>query len=512
MRKPTLVLTLVAAFYVISLSALSADEVEQPVLLESKRIWDRAPHNAFTDLLRHNGRWYCVFREGTKHVSPDGALRVITSTDGVAWESIALITSPKYDLRDAKITVTPDGRLMLNGAGMIADADVRYYSMVWFSDDDGHTWDAGRQIGDDGFWLWRTQWHNGTAYSMGYSTERDRDIRRLRLYKSVDGAIFKTHVASVGAPAGCGEDRILFMKDQSALCLLRHETGDKMGQLGTSAPPYNEWKWRDLNLRIGGPNMLQLPDGRIIAATRLHDNGTRTSLSWVNPSNATLTEVLRLPSGGDTSYAGMVLHNGLLWVSYYSSHEEKASIYLAKVKLPLKPHADAVANTHSPDEVDKPELVPFVVPDKHTLPGVVLDETDATLVGTWQYSTHTPPYVGLGYLHDQKSGKGESSVTYTPDLPAAGTYEVRMSHCYNVRRSTNTPVIVHHADGETTVRIDQQQIPEHDKLFRTLGTFRFEAGKSGWVKIATDGTDGKYVIADAVQFLPQATSAAKNAR
>ena len=42
---------------------------------------------------------------------------------------------------------------------------------------------------------------------------------------------------------------------------------------------------------------------------------------------------LTLPSGGDTSYAGMVWHADLLWVSYYSSHEGKTSIYLARVKL-----------------------------------------------------------------------------------------------------------------------------------------------------------------------------------
>lgn len=172
----------------------------------------------------------------------------------------------------------------------------------------------------------------------------------------------------------------------------------------------------------------------------------------------------------------------------------------------LKPHPDAIANSHAPGEVDQPELVPFIVEDKHRLPGIVVDEMDATLVGKWQYSTHTPPYVGIGYLHDQKSGKGESSVTFTPDLPANGTYEVRMSHCYNVRRSTNTPVTIHHADGQTTVRINQQQTPEHDRLFRSLGKFRFNAGQLGWIRISTEGTDGKYVIADAVQFIRQPAS------
>lgn len=303
-------------------------------LVESNRIWDKAPHNAFTDLLRFNDRWYCVFREGSAHVSPDGAIRVITSKDGEDWESIALVTSPKYDLRDAKLSPTPDGRLMLNGAGMIANAKIRYHSMSWFSDDNGHTWDAGHEIGDPGFWLWRAQWHDGHVYSIGYSTERERTERKTRLYRSSDGKKFDTHVKQLTAPAGCGEDTILFLKDDTALCLLRHETGNKLAQLGKSAPPYTDWQWQDLNLRIGGPNMILLPDGRILAATRLYDRRARTSLSWLNPETGTLTEALTLPSGGDTSYPGLLLHNGLLWVSYYSSHEERTSIYLAKVKVP----------------------------------------------------------------------------------------------------------------------------------------------------------------------------------
>jgi hypothetical protein len=43
--------------------------------------------------------------------------------------------------------------------------------------------------------------------------------------------------------------------------------------------------------------------------------------------------VLTLPSGGDTSYPGLVFHDGLLWMSYYSSHEGKAGVYLAKIRL-----------------------------------------------------------------------------------------------------------------------------------------------------------------------------------
>ena len=171
------------------------------------------------------------------------------------------------------------------------------------------------------------------------------------------------------------------------------------------------------------------------------------------------------------------------------------------VGFSIEPHPGAVANTHAPGEVDIEANVKFIVTDPKKLPGIVLDETDAILKGQWQYSTHTPPYVGIGYLHDQKSDKGKKSVTWTPDIPKAGKYEVRISHCYNSRRATNTPVTIVHANGKTTIKINQQEIPKHGKLFRSLGVFEFEKGKNGSVTISNEGTDGKYVIADAVQFL-----------
>ncbi len=86
-------------------------------------------------------------------------------------------------------------------------------------------------------------------------------------------------------------------------------------------------------MRIGGPQMLILPDGSVVAAVRLHDRRVRTSLCRIDPAAATFTETLVLPSGGDTSYAGLALHDGRLWVSYYSSHEGKAAIYLAQAAL-----------------------------------------------------------------------------------------------------------------------------------------------------------------------------------
>jgi hypothetical protein len=130
------------------------------------------------------------------------------------------------------------------------------------------------------------------------------------------------------------ESSIVFQPDNTALCLLRRDGDPGTGKLGIAQPPYTNWEWKDAGTKIGGPHMLRLPDGRLVACVRLYDGKARTSLAWVDAKSGKLTEFEKFPSGGDTSYAGLVWHDQLLWVSYYSSHEGKTSIYLAKVRLP----------------------------------------------------------------------------------------------------------------------------------------------------------------------------------
>jgi hypothetical protein len=310
-----------------------ADEAE---IVEVKKIWDQAPHNAFTDLIRFEGRWFCVFREGQGHVSPDGALRVLTSEDGDTWTSAALITSETSDLRDAKITVTPDNKLMLGGAGALHQpADYRHQSLVWFSAD-GRDWSDAVEVGNPDFWLWRITWHRGAAYGVGYATAVPTEERTTRLYKSTDGRKFDVLVKNLFDKGYPNETGMVFLEDDTCLCLLRRDGSENSAQLGTARPPYTEWTWKDLGIRIGGPDLLQLPDGRFVVGGRSYPGGAKTKLWWLDPNEAKLTEIVTFPSGGDTSYPGLVWHDGLLWVSYYASHEGKTSIYLAKVKLPAK--------------------------------------------------------------------------------------------------------------------------------------------------------------------------------
>ena len=116
--------------------AADAPQNQKAQLADVRMIWGRAPHNAFTDLVRFHDRWYCAFREGHDHMSPDGELRVLTSADGERWQSAALLSVAGADLRDPKLSVTPYGNLLLNaGAALRGSSGATHRSLVWSSAD-----------------------------------------------------------------------------------------------------------------------------------------------------------------------------------------------------------------------------------------------------------------------------------------------------------------------------------------------------------------------------------------
>jgi len=307
----------------------TANDGDMPPLIEARKIWDHAPHNAFTDLIRFQDQWYCAFREGKGHVCDTGKLRVIRSEDGREWRSVGLIAREGGDVRDAKLSVTPQGKLMLSGAvrGVNPVEGKTHQSMVWLSTD-GQTWGQGVPVADPNYWLWSVTWHDRRGYGIGYHCGPPRGVR---LYQTANGAQWRM-VADDLFPGGsyANESSLVFTDDGAGYCLLRRDGRGATGQLGVAWPPYTKWTWKDLGVKIGGPKMIRLPDGRFIAGVRLYDGKTRTSLCWVDVEKGRLDECLPLPSGGDCSYPGLVFHDGVLWVSYYSSHEGKTSIYLAK--------------------------------------------------------------------------------------------------------------------------------------------------------------------------------------
>lgn len=324
----------------------------EPELKSNAKIWDQGQHNAFTDLIRWHEKWYCTFREADGHVGGDGKLRVLESLDGDRWESVALIAESGIDLRDPKLSLTPDDRLMITAGGSVYEGKTLKgrQPRVIFSKD-AREWTAPQRVLTEGEWLWRVTWYGGTAYGISYNAAERSSPQakeaaetgkappgpaewKLKLVASSDGVKYDlvTHLDVPGHP---NETTLRVLPDGEMIALVRREGGNTLGWIGRSRAPFREWTWKETEHRLGGPNFIRLPDGALWAAGRSYPGGAKTVVARMSRAG-TYTPVLTIPSGGDTSYPGLCWHNGLLWMSYYSSHEGKSAIYLARIKVPLE--------------------------------------------------------------------------------------------------------------------------------------------------------------------------------
>jgi hypothetical protein len=150
-------------------------------------------------------------------------------------------------------------------------------------------------------------------------------------------------------------------------------------------------------------------------------------------------------------------------------------------------------------DFESPAPPPRAIVPKSRPGGIVVDEMEAQRTGFDRHSTAHSTYVEQGYHHDGNDRKGLQTARFTPDLSQPGRYQVFIAYPWNANRATNVPVLIRHADGETRVTLNQKRKPAVDELLEPVGTFRFDAGRSGYVEISNTGTDG-YVVIDAVQW------------
>ena len=304
-------------------------------LASAVKIWDQGNHNAFTDLIRYKGRFYCTFRESEGHVGGDGKLRVLESKDGVKWESAALLEETGIDLRDPKLSIAADGRLMIVAGGSLYGGTSVLKARqprVMFSKE-GKQWTAPQKILKDGEWLWRVTWHKGHAYGVSYdSTPTGKDNWIVTLFDSSDGVSWNK-LTVLDVPGHPNETTLRFLKNGDAMMLMRRDGADNIARLGVSKAPYKDWKFTSAGHAIGGPNFMVLGDGRMIAAGRDYRKAPKYTTAVGFLTKEGYSPELTLATGGDNSYPGMVWYKGILWISYYSSHEGKTSIYLAKIKV-----------------------------------------------------------------------------------------------------------------------------------------------------------------------------------
>ncbi|MBP7102817.1 MAG: hypothetical protein KBA86_06160 [Bacteroidales bacterium] len=296
-----------------------------------KRIWNKSPHAAFTGLVHYEGSFYCSFREAKKHVdkygNDNGVIRILKSENGKKWETFDIVAKEGLDFRDAMLSITPDGKLMLlMGASVHQNnATLSICSHVAFASKDSLfteavpievNYEASRK------WLWKIQWYKDTAYGFVYGD-------KFCLVKSSNGISYET-IQDFNLQGSPSEADLCFAEDGIITAIIRRAKNIN-GLIGTSNPPYIDWQWTDCGYEMGGPDIVTLSNNKKVISSRfISEKGNRIMVFVLQEDNS-LRPVLQLPAGGDCSYSDALLLDGTVYMSYYSSHRRKASIYFAVI-------------------------------------------------------------------------------------------------------------------------------------------------------------------------------------
>jgi hypothetical protein len=322
--------------------ASAAAPLPQVKVTNLRRAFHNGEHNAFTDLIRFQNRFYLTFRScpDGHGVNPTSSIIVLASDDLKQWQPVHRFSVAKRDTRDPHFLIFKDRLFVYTGAWYCGDTAPKSYDLnqhlgfgVWTAD--GTKWTEPEMLeGTYGHYVWRAASFGGKAYLCGRRKHRfvetasrqERDpLVESALLVSDDGLVWQT--------AGRFQETY---GDETAF--LFEAGGGRNAQICRSKPPYQQWERQDLDRYIGGPLLARWGERLVVGGRRTISGPPKTSLCWL--VNDTLHEFAELPSGGDNSYPGFIeLSPTRAVVSWYSSHERDragktiTAIYLADLEL-----------------------------------------------------------------------------------------------------------------------------------------------------------------------------------
>ncbi|MCP4643290.1 MAG: hypothetical protein GY851_22775 [bacterium] len=308
-------------------------------------------HNAFTDLARWKDHYYLCFRHGEHHVSMDGEIRVIRSTDLKTWEPCGTLRTYGDD-RDPHFCVTDDELFVYFGVWDLAHwdgprtPDRKSVRSHFASTKDGTTWSKVRGIWEPGWWLWRVKHHDGMFYSCGYTAVRPApEMRETVLFQSPDGSNWE-RVSLITNELLAGEADMWFNPDGSMWLVTRTGIPGNEAWRFESGPDHEVWTGHGVGTLIHSPVFAKWKD-RFFVSGRGKDEAYVTKIWELKDGRA--EELITLPSGGDTAYPGLLVdptsldaETPSLFVSWYSQHDKEsepnhtkntASVYVGRVTV-----------------------------------------------------------------------------------------------------------------------------------------------------------------------------------
>ena len=175
---------------------------------------------------------------------------------------------------------------------------------------------------------------------------------------------------------------------------------------------------------------------------------------------------------------------------------------LQLLQLPGKARRDTVRQPITiPDNIPElpGKLGPEIGKKLASLGGIVVDESEAELVGKWTHGAGLKGFVGWGYSY--ASPNSGALAEFRLRVMTDDEYLVRVAYSPHENRGANVPIHIL-IDGElvTTTSVNMQQAAPEDG-FQSLLKRRLKPGQIVTVRLLSEGAGG-IVHADAVQLLP----------
>jgi len=281
-------------------------------------------HNAFTSFVHWRGTFWLAYRSGTAHNSAGADVVLMRSPDGEDWKE-AFRVDVWPDDRGGDFLATPK-RLFFYFNSMKGSALESYVIHT----DDGETWTKPERALEAQWIFWKPLEHNGRFYANAHLKAEGKDAgkqRESRLITSADGLKWET-VATVRKGNWESETTFYFGPKEKLTAFLRTKY-NPAGTILEAMPPYARWTSRPANFHLSGHSIHTFRGVTYLLSRTMQGKQTGTMIYTLDDGE--LRPYCALPSGGDCSYAEAVEFGDDMLVSYYSSHEGTANIYLARV-------------------------------------------------------------------------------------------------------------------------------------------------------------------------------------
>ncbi len=290
-------------------------------------------HRAFTTLARWRGDYYLAFREAPDHLSAVGIVRVLRSEDLAAWEEVARFASPGADYRDPHLIVFRD-RLHLYFGSVIRIGDEPRFSAWLTLLGEGGAWSSPARV-IEGWFVWQPVVQADRLYLSGYrcisppGTAYAQTVHEASLFASDDGERWN-HVGVITEHAN--ETALVFQPDGRLVSLARSDHESSFGLWRCWADqPYTSWEKAHTGLYIQAPRVARVGGAAILvgrdtvapfkpAEIEAANRRITTCIYLIDDEGREVQKLITLPSGGDTSYAGIVADEDRVAVSYYTQH------------------------------------------------------------------------------------------------------------------------------------------------------------------------------------------------